>query len=76
MHDPILDHKESPHRDSKATCYFLKSRLPTGTVSGKAVRVLRDTGGTRVEVRRDLMSDEQMLGKELDVTLINECRQR
>ena len=32
----------------------------------KEVRVLRDTGCTRVVVRRDLVSDEQMLGKELN----------
>ena len=41
-------------------------------MNGKKVRVLRDTGCTGVVVRTDLVSDEQMLGKELDVTLINE----
>ena len=35
---------------------------------------MRDTGCTSVVVRRDLVSDEQMLGKELDVTLINESK--
>ena len=40
----------------------------------KEVRVLRDTGCSGVVVRRDLVSDEQMLGKELDVTLINESK--
>ena len=35
---------------------------------------MRDTGCTGVVVRRDLVSDEQMLGKELDVTLINESK--
>ena len=30
----------------------------------------------QVVVRRDLVSDEQMLGKELDVTLINESKQK
>ena len=76
MHDPIENYKENPHKDSKGTCYFLRSRLPTavGTVNGKEVRVLRDTGCTGVVVRRDLVSDEQMLGKELDVTLINESK--
>ena len=76
MHDPIDNYRENPHKDSKGTCYFLKSRLPTavGTVNGKEVRVLRDTGCTGVVVRRDLVSDEQMLGKELDVTLINEYK--
>ena len=45
-------------------------------MNGKEVRVLRDTGCTSVVVRRDLVSDEQMLGKELDVTLINESKQK
>ena len=35
---------------------------------------MRDTGCTGVVVRRDLVSNEQMLGKELDVTLINESK--
>ena len=76
MHSPIDSYRENPHKDSKGSCYFLKSRLPTavGTVNGKEVRVLRDTGCTGVLVRRDLVSDEQMLGKELDVTLINESK--
>ena len=76
MHDPIDNYRENPHKDSKGTCYLCKSRLPTavGTVNGKEVRVLRDTGCTGVVVRRDLVSDEQMLGKELDVTLINESK--
>ena len=76
MHDPIDNYRENPHKDSKGTCYFLKSRLPAavGTVNGKEVRVLRETGCTGVVVRRDLVSDEQMLGKELDVTLINESK--
>ena len=35
-----------PRKDSKGTCHFPRSRLPTaiGTVNGKEVRVLRDTG--------------------------------
>ena len=76
MHDPIKNYRENPHKDSKSTCYFLKYRLLTavGTVNGKEVRVLRDTGCTGVVVRRDLVSDEQVLGKELDVTLINESK--
>ena len=76
VHDPISNHRENPHKDSKGTCYFLKSRLATaaGTVNGKEVRVLKDTGCTGVVVKRDLVSDEQMLGKELDVTLINESK--
>ena len=76
MHDPIDNYRENPHKDSKGTCYFLKSRLPTvvGTVNLKEIRVLRDTGCTGIVVRRDLVSDEQMLGKELDVTLFNESK--
>ena len=35
-------------------------------MNGKEVRVLRDTGCTGVVVRRDLVSNEQMLGKELN----------
>ena len=30
LHDPIDNYRENPHKDSKGTCYFLKSRLPTG----------------------------------------------
>ena len=44
-------------------------------MNGKEVRVLRDTVCTGVVVGRELASDEQMLGKELDVTLINESKQ-
>ena len=42
MHVPIDNDRENPLKDSKGTCYFLKSRLPTavGTVNGKEVRVL------------------------------------
>ena len=42
MHDPIDNYRENPYKDSKGTCYFLKSRLPmaVGTVNGKEVRVL------------------------------------
>ena len=76
MHDPIDNYRENPHKDSKGTCYFLKSRLLTavGTVNGKEVTVLRDTGCTGEVVRRDLVCDEQKLGKELDVTLIHESK--
>ena len=37
MHDPIENYKENPHKDSKGTCYFLRSRLPTavGTEMGR-----------------------------------------
>ena len=67
-----------PRKDSKGTCHFTLSRLPTavGTVNGKEVRVLRDTGCTGVVVRRSLVSDGQMLDKQSGVTLINNYKQR
>ena len=67
-----------PRKDSKGTCHFPRSRLPTavGTVNGKEVRVLRDTGSTGVVVRRSLVSDGQMLNKQSGVTLINNYKQR
>ena len=79
-----IDNKSSdigkglPHKDSKGTCHFPRSRLPTaiGTVNGKEVRVLRDTGCTGVVVRRSLVSDGQMLNKQSGVTLINNYNQK
>ena len=67
-----------PRKDSKGTCHFPRSRLPTaiGTVNGKEVRVLRDTGCTGVVVRRSLVADGQMLNKQSGVTLINNYKQR
>ena len=67
-----------PRKDSQGTCHFPRSRLPTaiGTVNGKEVRVLRDTGCTGVVVRRSLVSDGQMLNKQSGVTLINNYNQR
>ena len=58
--------------------YFLKSRLPTaeGTVNSKKVEVLRDTGCTCCAVKRSLVSDDQLIGKESYVTLIDETTQR
>ena len=52
--------------------------MPTavGTVNGKEVRVLRDTGCTGLVVRRSLVSDDQMLNKQSGVTLINNYKQR
>ena len=43
-----------PRKDRKGSCHFPRSRLPTviGTVNGKEIRVLRDTGCTGVVVRR------------------------
>ena len=70
--------KGLPRKDNKGTCHFPRSRLPTaiGTVNGKEVRVLRDTGCTGVVVRRSLVSDGQMLNKQSGVTLINNYKQR
>ena len=70
--------KRLPRKDNKGTCHFPQSRLPTaiGTVNGKEIRVLRDTGCTGVVVRRSLVSDGQMLNKQSGVTLINNYKQR
>ena len=70
--------KGLPRKDTKGTCHFPRSRLPTaiGTVNGKEIRVLRDTGCTGVVVRRKLVSDGQMLNKQSGVTLINNYKQR
>ena len=38
--------------------------------------MLRDTGYTGVVVRRSLVSEGQMLGKESGVTIINDSKQR
>ena len=75
---PQSSTKGLPHKNSKGTCHFPRSRLPTavGTVNGKEVRVLRDTGCTGVVVRRSLVSDGQMLNKQSGVTLINNYKQR
>ena len=52
-------------KDSKGTSHFPRSKLPTavGTVTGKEVRVLRDTGCTGVVIRRSFVSDGQILNK-------------
>ena len=67
-----------PRKDSKGTCHFPQSRLPTaiGTINGKEIRVLRDTGCEGVVVRRSLVSDGQMLNKLSGVTLLNNYKQR
>ena len=71
----------SLNTDSKVkegVCYFLKSRLPTaeGTVNSRKVEVLRDTGCTCGTVKRSLVSDDQLIGKESYVTLIDETTQK
>ena len=50
--------------------------MAVGTVIGKEVRVLRDTGCTGVVVRKILVSYGQMLNKQSGVTLINNYKQR
>ena len=62
----------------EGVCYFLKSRLPTaeGTVNGRKVEALRDTGCTCCTVKRSLVSDDQLIGKESYVTLIDETTQK
>ena len=71
----------SLNSDSKVkegVCYFLKSRLPTAesTVNGRKAEVLRDTGCTCRTVKRSLVSDDQLIGKESYVILIDETTQR
>ena len=78
LSSPHISSEGLPRKDSKGTCHFPRSRLPTavGTVNGKEIRVLRDTGCTGVVVRRSLVSDGQMLNKQSGVTLINNYKQR
>ena len=68
----------STTKDKEGVCYFLKSRLPTarGTVNGKEVIAMQDTGCTGCVIRSSLVSKDQLLGKASDVTLINETTQR
>ena len=75
---PHFSTEDLPHQDSKGTCHFPRSRLPTAivTINGKEVRVLRDTGCTGVVVRRSFVSDGQMLNNQSGVTLINNYKQR
>ena len=65
-------------KDKEGVCYFLKSMLPTarGTVNGKEVIAMRDTGCTGCVIQSSLVSKDQLLGKAYDVTLINETTQR
>ena len=62
----------------EGVCYFLKSRLSTaeGTVNSRKVEVLRETGCTCCTVKRSLVSDDQLIGKESYVTLIDETTQK
>ena len=68
----------SDSKVKRGVCYFLKSRLPTaeGTVNGRKVEVLRDTGCTCCTVKRSLVSDDQLIRKESYVTLIDETMQK
>ena len=78
LKSPHPSKEESPLQDKEGACHFPRSRLPTavGTVNGKEVRVLRDTGCTGVIVKRNLVSDNQFIGKECGVTLINDSQQK
>ena len=68
---------KSDSKIKEGVCYFLKSRLPTaeGTVNSRKAEV-RDTGCTFCTVKRSLVSDDQLIGKESYVTLIDETAQR
>ena len=59
----------SDSKDKEGVCYLLKLRLPTaqGTVNGNKVKALRDTGCTGCVIRRSLISDYKLIGKESDV---------
>ena len=52
--------------------------MPTaeGTVNSWKVEVLRDTGCTCCSVKRSLVSDDHLIGKESNVTLIDETTQK
>ena len=52
--------------------------MPTaeGTVNGRNVEVLRDTGCTCCTVKLSMVSDDQLIGKESYVTLIAETTQK
>ena len=65
-------------KDKEGVCNFLKSRFPTGrgTVNGKEVIAMRDTGCTGCVIWSSLVSKDQLLGKASDETLINEITQR
>ena len=69
---------KSSSKVKEGVCYFLKSRLPTakGTVNGRKVEVLRDSGCTCCTIKRSLVSDDQLIGKESYVTLIDETTQK
>ncbi|MCG8096943.1 MAG: DDE-type integrase/transposase/recombinase [Candidatus Thiodiazotropha endolucinida] len=77
--DPLISDREECSKETReGVCYFLNARLPTaqGLVNNKKVVVLRDTGCTGCVVRRSLVSDSQLIGKESNVTLIDESTQR
>ena len=78
LESPHSSKEESPHQDKEGACHFPRSRLPTavGAVNGKEVRVLRDTGCTGVIVKRNLVSENQFIGKECGVTLINDSQHK
>ena len=78
LESPHSSKEESPHQEKEGACHFPRSRLPTavGTVNGKKVRMLKDTGCTGVIVKRNLVSENQFIGKECRVSLINDSQQK
>ena len=64
----------SDSKVKEGVCYFLKSRLLTAedTVNSRKVEVRRDTECTCCTIKRSLVSDDQLIGKESYVTLIDE----
>ena len=78
LKSPHSSKEESPHQDKEGACHFPRSRLPTavGIVNDQEVRVLRDMGCTGVIVKRNLVSENQFIGKECGVTLINDSQQK
>ena len=51
--------------DKQEVCYFLKSHLPTapGNTDGKKVVILKLTGCIGLVVRKNLISQDQLISK-------------
>ena len=77
-HNKVGSSLNSESNVKEGVCYFLKSRLPTAedTVNGRKVEVLRDTGCICCIVKRSLVSQNQLIGRESYFTLIDETTQR
>ena len=70
-----IERQAEKYRESKLA-QIEGDKEAQGTVNGKKVIALRDTGCTGCVVRTSLVSSDQLLGKESDVTLIDESTQR